>query len=89
MHRHNQHAADSVAGGGLDDPVAATMCVKAPTACKPQEIPGRRHTDVEAGKVADCVAQLNPEGHSKHRAGVGQLQFMVNEHPDIAYAVEN
>ena len=41
-----------------------------------------------AGQVGQEQRMLEAGDLSKYRAGVGKLQFMINEVPEIAYAVQ-
>ena len=41
------------------------------------------------GPVGQDQRTLGANDHSKYRAGLGKLQFMINEVPEIAYAVKN
>ena len=56
---------------------------------KPRLVPGRQRSGPTAGRVGQYRRTLGANDHSRYRAGVGKLQFMINEVPEIAYAVKN
>ena len=41
------------------------------------------------GPVGQDQRTMGANDHSKYRAGLGKVQFMINEVPEIAYAVKN
>ena len=49
---------------------------------------GVRDLDQQRDELAK-IRTLGANDHSRHRAGVGKLQFMINEVPETAYAVKN
>ena len=57
--------------------------------CGSRAVPGRVRSGPTAGRVDQDQRTLGANDHSRYRAGVGKLQFMVNEVPEIAYAVKN
>ena len=68
------------------DSIATTMDM---SGCGTRAVPGRKRTGPTAGQVGQESRELGAIEHSKYRAGVGKLQFMINEVPEIAYAVKN
>ena len=57
--------------------------------CGSRAVPGRKRSGPTAGRVGQDQRTLGANDHSRYRAGVGELQFMINEVPEIAYAVKN
>ena len=57
--------------------------------CGSRLVPGRQRSGPTAGRVGQDQRTLGANDHSKYRAGVGKLQLMINEVPDVAYAVKN
>ena len=57
--------------------------------CGARAVPGRKRSGQTAGRVGQDQRTLGANDHSRYRAGLGKLQFMVNEVPEIAYAVKN
>ena len=57
--------------------------------CGSRTVTGRKKSGPTVGQVGQDQRTLGANDHSKYRAGVGQLQFMINEVPEIAYAVKN
>lgn len=55
--------------------------------CQARSVPGRKLSKTDA-KHIDNVALLDAEEHSKYRAGVGNLQYMLNEYPAVSFAVK-
>lgn len=53
--------------------------------CKPLSVPGRKLSETDE-KHVDNVTPLDTEEHSLYRAGVGELQYMLNEYPGITFA---
>ena len=68
------------------DSIAITMEM---VGCGTRAVPGRKKTGPTVGRVGQEHRVLGAIEHSKYRAGVGKLQFMINEVPEIAYAVKN
>ena len=50
---------------------------------------GARKLDQQWGELARNTECWERPSTAKYRAGVGKLQFMINEVPEIAYAVKN
>ena len=50
---------------------------------------GARNLDQQWGQVGQDQRTLGANYHSGYRAGVGKLQFMINEVPEIANALKN
>ena len=57
--------------------------------CGSRDVPGRKKSGPTVGQVGHDQRTLGANDHSRYRAGVGKLQFMINEVPEIAYAVKN
>ena len=57
--------------------------------CGSRAVPGRKKSGPTVGQNGQDQTALGENDHSRHRAGVGKLQFMINEVPEIAYAVKN
>ena len=57
--------------------------------CGSRAVPGRKKSGSTVGQVGEDQRTLGANGRSRYRAGVGQLQPMINEVPEIAYAVKN
>ena len=68
------------------DSIATTMDM---IGCGTRAVRGPKRTGPTAGQVGQEYRVLGAIEHSKYRAGVGKLQFMINEVPEIAYAVKN
>ena len=68
------------------DSISTTMDM---IGCGTRAVPGRKKIGPTAGQVGQESRVLGAVEHSKYRAGVGKLQFMINEVPEIAYAVKN
>ena len=57
--------------------------------CGSRAVPGRKRSGPTAGRVGQDQRTLGANDHSRYRAGVGKLQLVINEVPEIAYAVKN
>ena len=57
--------------------------------CGSRAVSGRKRSGPIVGQVGQDRRTLGANDHSRYRAGVGKLQSMVNEVPEIAYAVKN
>ena len=57
--------------------------------CGTRAVPGRKRAGPTVGRVGQEQRMLEATNHSRYRAGVGNLLFMINEVPEIAYAVKN
>ena len=57
--------------------------------CGTKAVPGRKKAGPTVGQVGQEQRNRGASEHSRYSAGVGKLQFMINEVPDIAYAVKN
>ena len=57
--------------------------------CGSRAVPGRKKSGPTVGQVGQDQRTLGANDHSRYRAGVGKLQFMINEVPDTAYTVKN
>ena len=56
--------------------------------CGSRAVPGRKKSGPTARPVGQYQRTLGANDHSRYRAGVVKLQFMINEVPEIAYAVK-
>ena len=52
-------------------------------------VPGRKKSGPTVGQVGQDQRTLGASDHSRYRAGIGKLLFMINEVPDTAYTVKN
>ena len=57
--------------------------------CGSRTVSGRKKSGQTVGQVGQDRRTLGASDQSRYRAGVGKLQFMINEVPEIAYAVKN
>ena len=57
--------------------------------CGSRTVPGRKKSGPTVGQVGQDQRTLGASDHSRNRAGVGKLQLMINEVPEIAHAVKN
>ena len=57
--------------------------------CGTRAVPGCKKAGPTVGHVGQKQRMLGASDHWRHRAGVGQLQFMITEVPEIAHAVKN
>ena len=57
--------------------------------CGTRTVPGRKKARPTAGQVGQELRMRGATDHSRYRAGVGKLQFMINEVLEIACAVKN
>ena len=57
--------------------------------CASRAVPGRKKSGPTVGQVGQEQRMLGASDHSRYRAGVGKLQFMINQVPEIVYAVKN
>ena len=57
--------------------------------CGSRAVPGRKKSGPTVGQVGQDQRILGASDHSRYRAGVGKLQFMINEVPEKAYAAKN
>ena len=56
--------------------------------CGSRAVPGRKKSGPTVGQVGQDQRTLGANDHSRHRAGVGKLQFMINEVPEMAQRCE-
>ena len=68
------------------DSIATSMDM---VGCGSRAVPDRERCGPTAGRVGQDQRTLGANDHSRYRAGVGKLQFMISEVPEIAYAVKN
>ena len=57
--------------------------------CGSRTVPKRKKSGPIVGQVGQDQRTLGASDHSRYRAGVGQLQFMIKEVPEIAHAAKN
>ena len=57
--------------------------------CGSRAVPGRKKSGPTVRQVGQDQRTLGANDQSRYRAGVGKLQFIINEVPEIAYAVKN
>lgn len=55
--------------------------------CKARSVPGRKLSETDEKQIVN-ITPLDAEEHSKHRAGVGKLLYMLNEYADTVFAVK-
>ena len=51
--------------------------------CGTRAVPGRKKSGPTVEQVGEELRMLGANDHSRYRAGVGKLQFMINEVPEI------
>lgn len=56
--------------------------------CKSKKVPGRKATESQE-KHPDNGTPWSAKEQSQYRAGVGKLQYIINEHPEIVYGVKH
>ena len=57
--------------------------------CGSRAVPRRKKSGPTVGQIVQDQRTLGANDHSRYRAGVGKLQFMINEVPETANAVKN
>ena len=57
--------------------------------CGTRAVSRRKKAGPTAGRIGREQRMLGASDHSRYRAGVGKLQFMIKEAPEKADAVEN
>ena len=55
--------------------------------CGSRAFPGRKKSGPTVGQFGQDQRTLGANDHSRYRAGVGKLQLIINEVPEIAHAV--
>ena len=68
------------------DSIATSMAM---VGCGSRAVPRRKKSGPTVGQVGQDRTTLGANDHSRYRAGVGKLQFMINEVPETACAVKN
>ena len=56
--------------------------------CGSRAVPGRKKSGPTVEQFGQDQRTLGANDHLRYRAGVGKLQFMINEVPEIPFAVE-
>ena len=57
--------------------------------CGSRAVPGRKSAGPTAGRVGQEQRILGATDHSRYRAELENCKFMINEVPEIAYALKN